>query len=197
MKKIISLFKRDYGGNRQVYDEVVPGAEWVISGEGIATIQYDGTCCMVRNGKLYKREDYKPEPEGWEPAEPEPNQHTGYWPGWLPVGDGPEDKWHREAFCLTIENGVTTLEDGTYELVGPKVQGDPYGLKAHHLWRHGEIIYRDQLVTIDKAPRDFNGLCQWLKGNPVEGIVWHHPDGRMVKIKRRDFGISWPILEIV
>jgi len=22
--------------------------------------------------------------------------------------------------------------------------------------------------------------------------VWHHPDGRLVKIKRRDFGLSWP-----
>ena len=27
----------------------------------------------------------------------------------------------------------------------------------------------------------------------IEGIVWHHPDGRMAKIKRRDFGLSWPI----
>jgi hypothetical protein len=34
MKKIISLFKRDYEGNRQVYNEVVPGAEWVTNGGG-------------------------------------------------------------------------------------------------------------------------------------------------------------------
>ena len=27
---------------------------------------------------------------------------------------------------------------------------------------------------------------------PIEGIVWHHPDGRMAKIKARDFGIQWP-----
>lgn len=24
----------------------------------------------------------------------------------------------------------------------------------------------------------------------VEGVVWHHPDGRMVKIKTRDFGLT-------
>ena len=30
------------------------------------------------------------------------------------------------------------------------------------------------------------------KGHVVEGIVWHHPDGRMVKIKRKDFGFKWP-----
>lgn len=55
MKRVISLFKRDYEGNRQVYDEVVEGAEWVIAGEGIATEKIDGTACMIRNGKLYKR----------------------------------------------------------------------------------------------------------------------------------------------
>jgi len=29
MKKIISLFKRDYDSDRTVIDEVTPGAEWV------------------------------------------------------------------------------------------------------------------------------------------------------------------------
>lgn len=28
MKKIISLFQRNYGGDGKVRDEVVPGAEW-------------------------------------------------------------------------------------------------------------------------------------------------------------------------
>lgn len=31
MKKVISLFKRDYEGTRQVYDEIVAGAEWVVA----------------------------------------------------------------------------------------------------------------------------------------------------------------------
>ena len=54
MRKIISLFQRNYDGDRLVRNEVVPGAEWVLAGEGIATRKYDGTCCMVRDGKLYK-----------------------------------------------------------------------------------------------------------------------------------------------
>jgi len=57
VKKIISLFKRDYEGTRQVYDEIVPGAEWVVAGEGVATAKWDGTACMVRDGVLYKRYD--------------------------------------------------------------------------------------------------------------------------------------------
>lgn len=41
MKKIVSLFKRDYKGDRLVYNEIVPGTDWVLAGEGIATIKYD------------------------------------------------------------------------------------------------------------------------------------------------------------
>lgn len=59
MKKIISLFKRDYKGNRQVYNEIVPDAEWVVRNEGIATIKYDRTCCKIENGKLFRRYDRK------------------------------------------------------------------------------------------------------------------------------------------
>ena len=97
MKKIISLFQRNYDGDRLVRDEVVPGAEWVIAGEGRATVKLDGTCCMVRNGVLYKRYDAKKgkmPPAGFEPAQ-EPDPVTGHWPGWLPVGDGPDDQYHR------------------------------------------------------------------------------------------------------
>lgn len=215
MQKIISLFKRDYEGTRQVYDEIVPGCEWVIAGEGVATLKIDGTCCMVRDGILYKRydrkmskaamkrkkdnpdyepkvEDYKPAPDGWEAAEAEPNKHTGHWPGWVLVGDGPEDRWHREAYGggeagedrLAFELG-DWLPDGTYELCGPKVQGNPYNLDRHTLHLHGS-------VEIPDVPRDFGRLKEWFKNNAVEGIVWHHPDGRMVKIKRRDFGYDWP-----
>jgi hypothetical protein len=43
---------------------------------------------------------------------------------------------------------------------------------------------------IPDAPRMFEGLRTWLAENDVEGIVWHHPDGRMAKIKARDFGLK-------
>ena len=200
MQKIKSLFKRDYDGTRQVYDELVPGSEWVVAGEGIATLKIDGTSCLIREGKLYKRydrkltaeasrlkkkgangpwkiSDYKAAPDGWEAAEEEADPNTGHWPGWLPVSNEPEDKWHREAFDASAS-------DGTYELVGPKVQGNIYHLDHHELWPHGaEII---------QAPRTFDELKEWFKTHVIEGVVWHHPDGRMVKIKRKDFGYKWP-----
>ena len=71
MKKIPSLFKRDYGeGQRLVYDEIVPGTEWVVAGEGVATRKFDGTCCMIKDGEIYRRYDLKKgrtRPEGFIP----------------------------------------------------------------------------------------------------------------------------------
>jgi hypothetical protein len=174
MKKIISLFQRNYDGDRLVRDEVVPGAEWVLDGEGIPTRKFDGTCCMVRDGKLFKRYDAKQgkaPPPGFEPAQ-DPDPVTGHWPGWMPVGEGPEDRWHREAALPVV--------DGYYELCGPKIQGNPEGFAEHTLIRHGVQVLHD-------APRDFASLKAYLEVRKYEGVVWHHPDGRMVKIKRKDF----------
>ena len=102
MQKIVSLFQRNYDTDRLVRDEVVPGAEWVLAGEGVATRKMDGVCTMVRGGKLYKRHELTAEkraagkiPPNWEPAD-EPDYNTDKQLGWVPVGDGPEDKYLRD-----------------------------------------------------------------------------------------------------
>jgi hypothetical protein len=185
MKKIISLFQRNYDGDRLVRDEVVPGAEWVVAGEGVATRKFDGTCCMVRDGKLYKRYDAKQgktPPPNFEPAQ-DYDEITGHMPGWIPVGDGPEDRWHREAMSLASAPSL----DNTYELIGPKVQGNPERVEYHQLIRHG-------CDALPDAPRTFGEIRDYLATRNIEGIVWHHPDGRMVKIKAKDFGLRRPSL---
>lgn len=202
MQKIISLFQRNYDGDRLVRDEVTTGAEWVLAGEGTATRKWDGTCCLVREGRLYKRYEVKPgksPPADFEPA-CEVDLVTGKQQGWRPVGDGPDDAAHLEAWVATLlgENVITPahsagpaqhewqatafqhVPDGTYELCGPKVQGNPEGLAAHVLIRHGQHPV--------EAPRSFAALRDWLATAGIEGVVWHHPDGRMVKIKAKDFG---------
>lgn len=191
MRKIPSLFLRDRMGGT-IINEVTPGCEWVQAGEGVATVKLDGTSCMVRGGRLFKRFDRKngkPGPAGWEPCQDAPDEHTGHWPGWVLVGDDPGDRWHREA-CAEAE----TLPDGTYELLGPRVQGNPYRrdeTSKHFLEPHGRVRFKDD------PPRTFVELAEWFKTTePVEGIVWHHPNGRMVKIKRRDFGLPWPDVSI-
>lgn len=186
MQKIISLFQRNYDGDRLVRDEVVSGAEWVLEGQGTATRKYDGTCCLVRDGKLYKRHEVKSgkkPPVNFEPAT-EVDPQTGKQQGWLPVGSGFEDQWHREAweFC----SKEAPLLDGTYELIGPKVQGNPEKSDRHVLIWHGYKDWRDE-EALAHVPRTYEELKKFLADSKWEGIVWHHPDKRMVKIKRRDF----------
>lgn len=197
MQKIPSLFVRNFSGpQRVITQEVTPGCEWVLRGEGRPTRKVDGTACLVRDGCLYKRydrkitkqarkrggpwnkKDFKPAPDGFTPCEPEPDLVTGHWPGWLPVTG--QDKWHVEAF----DNG-RPWADGTYELVGPKIQGNPYSMQRHALVLHG-------FDELDDVPNDFAGIRDYLNQHDIEGIVWHHHDGRMAKIKRRDFGFAWP-----
>lgn len=183
MKKIISLFKRDYEGNRQVVNEVVEGAEWVIKGEGVATRKWDGTCAKVEGGRLFKRYEVRrggQAPYGFIPAT-DVDPITGKQQGWLEVGNGNEDKWFREA--VNGDPDHVDLPDGTYELVGEKVQGNPDKFEGHKLVPHGKEI-------VENAPRTYEELKEWFVGKDIEGIVWWRENGDMVKIKAKDFGIK-------
>ena len=181
MQKIISLFKRECEETRLVYDSVVPDAEWVIDGEGTATRKWDGTSCLVRDGSLYKRytlRQGKTASKGYESATD--MDARGKQEGWVPVDiDNPNDQYHVEAFDWVMG----ALDNGTYELVGAEVQGGIEGFSRHVLLRHG-------LDLVDDAPRTFDALRDFLDSGGIEGIVWHHLDGRMVKIKAKDFGVS-------
>lgn len=188
MKKIETLFIRDPENMSRVTSSFNEHCSWVLEGDVIATKKDDGTACMIRDGKLYKRYDCKKNkapPVEFEPCEPDRNEETGHWPGWVPVTEAPEDKWHREAFQAfdSFPGDLTTgTFDGTYELLGPKIQKNPERLDGHRLLLHGHEVFTD-------CPTDFDGLNEWFLGKDIEGIVWHHPDGRMCKIKKKDFGL--------
>lgn len=187
MKKIISLFQRNYDGDRLVRDEVVPGAEWVLAGEGVATRKWDGTCVLIKDGVMWKRYEVKKgktAPAGFRPAN-DVDEVTGKQQGWLQVGDGPDDRWHREAL-IACDAAAADYEDGTYELVGPKVQGNPERADHHMLVKHDW----PQLEMDTPVPRTFDGIRDYLENNDIEGIVWHRDNGDMVKIKAKDFGLK-------
>lgn len=179
MKKIPTLFNRDFEHNpRFVTKTLNPDASWVVNGEGIATRKYDGTCCAIINGVFLKRRELRRgENEPFDFILADYDQKTGKKQGWVEVGNGNDDKYHREAY-EKLEN----KSDGTFELLGKKVQGNPEGIaNGHILLRHSEA------ETYPDCPRDFDGLKAFLKDKNIEGIVWHHQDGRMAKIKKRDF----------
>lgn len=184
MKKIPTLFKRDFTNNGMIVPEYNEGTEWVLAGEGVATRKYDGTSVLIRDHHMFKRYEYKgdklPLPD-FEETDYDPT--TGKHVGWVPVGWGSEDKWFREAIKSGDPDNVRLL-DNTYELLGPKVQGNPEHFEKHHLKKHS-------LATeYEDVPVEFEALKSWLTDKDIEGIVWHHPDGRMVKIKKKDYRLK-------
>lgn len=185
MRKIPTLFKRNPDDRRHVLPEVNEGCAWVLAGEGKATRKWDGTCCMLdEDGHWWARREVKPgktPPPNFMPLSTDPA--TGKTVGWEPIGQSPFAKFHAEApvNCGGVEGA------DTFELIGPKINGNPDDFDMHVLMPHGWSRLSERL-EFEKAPRDFDGLRDWLQAHPqYEGIVWWHDDGRMVKLKRRDF----------
>lgn len=191
MKKIPTIFKRDFSGDRKtnpnygkITREYADGVDWVLHGEGTPTRKYDGTSVLIRDRKMYKRYEVKEGrtvPPDFEEVDYDPE--TGKHVGWVQVGWGAEDKWHRESIKSGDPDKVD-LPDGTYELLGPKVQGNQEHLDKHALQSHDDA----EVLTIDLL--GFDQLRLTLEGLDIEGIVWHHPDGRMAKIKLKDFNLK-------
>lgn len=173
MKKISTLFRKDPDNLRYCLPEVNPENAWALT-EGKATRKFNGTSCAIIEGKLFKRYDAKKgktPPEGAIPCQ-DADPLSGHHPHWVPCTVA--DKSHMEAFHVN-------LEDGTYELCGPKVQGNPEGFEKHTLVKHGSVV-------IDRPSEStFEAFRKWVLSMPFEGVVFHHKDGRMCKLRRKDF----------
>lgn len=182
MRKIHTLFVRDEADRRYVTEQVTPGCEWVLVGEGAPTRKYDGTCVMLDAAGWWARREVKPG------KQPPPNfiamEHdeiTGKTVGWEPMEQSSYAKWHAEAVANC---GPEFGGPGTFELLGPKVNGNPEHYDVHWLAKHE--FAEPVLVPV----LSFDGIRATVLGlseKGFEGIVWHHPDGRMAKIKARDF----------
>lgn len=102
-----------------------------------------------------------------------------------------------------IRGYLEFLGDGQFfgELIGPKVNGNPYKLDEH-LWIPFSGFCQKHLryKSWGKYPKDFNTISEWFKelmplywlmkhkkeeglDHFVEGIVFTHPDGRMAKLR--------------
>lgn len=212
MKKIPTLFERKFENHKvvSITNSVTPGFEWVLNGEGQATVKYDGSCCALINGKLYKRYDAKKgkkPPAGGIPC-CEPDPVTGHWPHWVLVDEkNPADKWFVEArnnyftkfrqaqmilhdFLIPRfidSNAVFHVPDGTYEAIGLHFNGNPYGMEYDTLIQHG--------CDMTDMYRSFDGIRDFLDKTAIEGIVFWKDGEPKCKIKRTDFGLEWPIRE--
>ena len=182
MEKIPTMFKRNPENMSEILNEPHPECLWVFEGKGEATQKYDGTCVLITaTGGYFKRREVKKgkkRPENF--VEISTDENTGKTVGWVPVNtDDPQDKWHMEGLRNSWH-----VPPGTYELCGPKINGNPEKFEQHVLVSHETAkIFKD-------APRNFDLLKGWLRDKDIEGLVFHNPDGRMCKIKKRDFGLK-------
>ena len=187
MKKIPTLFVRVFENKhiKTITREVTSEMEWVLDGEGIATIKKDGSCSAIIDGLFYKRYDAKRGKKPLIGAIPcsDPDPVTGHWPHWRSVEESnPGDKWFLEAYKNSEE-----LTDGTYEAIGPHFQTNPYDLDKDILYRHGS-----EIVTVN---RTFDDIKEYLRTHAIEGLVFWKDGEPQCKIKRSDFGFKWPVTE--
>lgn len=185
MRKIPTLFARDPEDRRSVTAEVNPGCEWVLAGEGTATRKYDGTCVMLdEHGDWWARREVRPgraAPAGYLAVDTDPV--TGKRQGWEPMAQSSFAAFHAEALA-----GGGDWQPGTYELVGPKINGNPERCDSHTLLRHAAA------EVVPTPARDFDSLRRLVldlaAASGAEGVVFQHQDGRMAKLKARDFQAS-------
>lgn len=192
MKKIPTLFKRVFDGHKivDVLPEITEGCEEAFL-HGEATVKWDGSCCAIINGELYKRYDAKkgkPVPDGAIKCQEEPDPITGHLPCWVKCDrNNPADKWFWKAYD-TVNNIIQqiipcTTINGTYEAIGKHFQGNPYGLDYDCLVHHGDLKF--------DIERTFEGVKKFLAENKDEGIVFWLDGEPVCKIKRSDFGFEW------
>lgn len=186
MRKIPTIFKRDPDDRAHVLSEINPDCQWVFDGEGKPTRKFDGTCVLLDDaGEWWARREVKPgktPPPNYAPVTTD--EVTGKTMGWEPVGQSAFAKYHAEAMT---EPGAGGWKPGTYELVGPKINGNPERERHHRLIAHADAqcLPNPELTFegIQAAVLTYGSLG-------AEGIVWHHPDGvRFAKIKARDFRV--------
>jgi hypothetical protein len=190
MQKIPTAFLRDENDRKYVTDVPNPDCAWVFEGLGTATRKLDGTCVMLdEHGGWWARREIKAGKE----APPyfvaaDHDDVTGKTMGWEPIGYSSFARWHAEA----VENIESIGEDerhipwtpGTFELIGPKVNGNPEKRAEHTLIRHSSA---EVFAFDDRSFTELRRILLFLAEKyGCEGVVFHHEDGRMTKLKARD-----------
>ena len=118
-----------------------------------------------------------------------------------------EDIWKNSPIMLAVREsynkGYCRFEDGQYfgEAIGEKIQGNNYNIRGN-IWLPYDTYFKKHLTykSWGKYPKDFKTISDWFKdlmplfalsigqkNGFVEGVVFHHPDGRMAKLRRDMF----------
>lgn len=198
MKKIPSVFMRKHKSSEADVNRINPECQWVFdrSVPIIVTVKRDGTAMLRKDGQWYQRRVVKIDvgtdmsmlqlPDRFQPAQTMPTydqeNYRYEFPGWVPLAEQFRD--------YMLEAGVERIdEDGTYELCGPKINGNPERLEKHQLFKHGY----EEIGISPLLERSAASFIEIVKLTRAEGIVIYSADDCMAKIRRREFGFDWPI----
>jgi hypothetical protein len=196
MKKIQTILPKDLNNMGLVTSGTL------MAGINHFKIKIDGTACMIKDGhpycrfdaKLFKRKKGKiitftkeevisKLPIGAIACQ-EPDEKSGHWPHWVPVSiDNPSQKFIYEGFT-----NLSSVIDGTYECIGPKIQGNPHGEDKHYWIPHfdSKLIYQVNSLNPDNAFELFKELFKEFK---YEGLVAYNELNEPIgKIRCSDFG---------
>lgn len=184
MPKLHSPFvRKNINGNYIVTPEIDPDYRWVFEDESvICQEKLDGTnvSIVIEDGRVTKVFNRTNEMDM--------------------LSKNPVMEAVRNAY----EKGYCNFTDGQYfgEAVGDRIQGNPYKLKDA-IWLPFNTYFVKHLTyrTWGKYPKTYEVISEWLKDGLfplfasskgdkagfVEGVVFHHPDGRMAKLRRDMF----------
>ena len=193
MVKIPTLFERD-PATKLVIPSVRAGCEWVAEGKGFGTIKIDGVNVKIQivegQPKLYRRL--------------KPSQDTEVEAAYIPCH--PQDDEH--LFKALANSGDRSA--GIFEAYGPGINGNPQHAEDLGMVRlipvAGFLMISNNVSPIRRGPsvtvqEMYDSIRAELEISEVEGIVFHLENPAMnpikfAKIKRKDFGLSWPIQEV-
>lgn len=212
MKKMTRVLEVDLSIGESI-NKLRNGAEWILTSDCLPTIKLDGTACMIKGGKLYRRynakmkprllhlakdgyvynpSDFKRMPENPILCNEFPNPNSGSFPVWILCKESePNDKLHIEAF-----NNLKDKVDGTYELIGEKINGNKLNLNGMFLVRHkstpdeleritGKAMHLSEIPNPENA--ELTDFLIWVRDNLFEGLVFHNKKtGDMLKLRRND-----------
>jgi hypothetical protein len=167
------------------------------------SIKIDGTSCMIKEGKPYCRYDVKlyrkkhgkivktltieeikeTLPEGAIACQA-PDEKSGHYPHWIPVLETKPEHKHIWEGYTNVKNPL----DGTYECIGPKIQGNPHDVD-NHIWVHHqakELIF--EIPDEQQKDTPYETFKNLFKDFQWEGLVAYNGLDPVAKIRRSDFG---------
>lgn len=193
MRKIPMLFERENGF---AIDKINPKCAWVFEFRSIPRQKWDGTCMKLDSDGWWSRREVrssKKTPESF--VLEERDDKTGHSFGWIPYEESSfvkvaDEAMQKAPLSHTLFRFSREYDYGTYELIGPKVNGNPEKLKEHRLMPHKDSPIVADLSIFDPDELNFELLKNIITSLPMEGVVWYGDDGKRAKLRRKDFRIE-------